>query len=78
MLTELFELTAGDLHVKVAAEGSSVQAELVGVDGALSQVVVAADKPKAPASGPLTVHPQNPRYFSDASGRTLLLVGAHT
>jgi hypothetical protein len=30
------------------------------------------------ARGPLRVHPQNPRYFADADGRALCLVGAHT
>jgi hypothetical protein len=30
------------------------------------------------AGGPLRVHPENPRYFADASGRALLLAGAHT
>ncbi|MFN8062866.1 MAG: Ig-like domain-containing protein [Vicinamibacterales bacterium] len=30
------------------------------------------------ASGPLRVHPTNPRYFADASGRAVLLAGAHT
>lgn len=30
-----------------------------------------------PASGPLRVHPRNPRYFSDASGRAILLTGSH-
>lgn len=32
----------------------------------------------SPATGPLKVHPQNPRYFSDASGKTVYLVGSHT
>ncbi|MBZ5593747.1 MAG: DUF6298 domain-containing protein [Acidobacteriia bacterium] len=31
-----------------------------------------------PATGPLRVHPQNPRYFADASGRPVFLTGAHT
>ena len=31
-----------------------------------------------PAAGPLRVHPENPRYFSDGSGRTVYLTGAHT
>ena len=31
-----------------------------------------------PATGPLKVHPQNPRYFADASGKAVLLVGSHT
>lgn len=32
----------------------------------------------APATGPLKVHPQNPRYFADGHGRAVLLAGAHT
>ena len=31
-----------------------------------------------PATGPLRVHPQNPRYFADAVGRPVFLTGAHT
>ena len=31
-----------------------------------------------PATGPLRVHPKNPRYFADASGRAIFLTGAHT
>ena len=30
------------------------------------------------AAGPLRVHPENPRYFADASGKAILLTGAHT
>src|SRR3990172_1412243 len=30
------------------------------------------------AAGPLRVSQQNPRYFCDASGRAILLVGSHT
>lgn len=30
------------------------------------------------AAGPLHVHPQNPRYFTDGSGRAVYLTGAHT
>src|SRR5579872_22763 len=31
-----------------------------------------------PATGPLRAHPQNPRYFTDGSGRAIFLTGAHT
>jgi len=31
-----------------------------------------------PASGPLRVSPENPRYFCDPNGREVLLVGSHT
>jgi hypothetical protein len=30
------------------------------------------------ARGPLRVHPSNPRYFADASGKAVLLTGSHT
>ncbi len=36
-----------------------------------------AEEQSRPASGPLRVHPKNPRYFSDANGRAILLVGSH-
>ena len=32
----------------------------------------------AQTNGPLRVHPENPRYFADASGRAVLLSGSHT
>jgi len=32
----------------------------------------------SPAKGPLRVHPANPRYFTDGSGKAVLLVGSHT
>jgi len=31
-----------------------------------------------PATGPLRVHPDNPRYFTDSGGRAILLAGSHT
>lgn len=46
---------------------------------AMPQVVLAQDRraQHALATGPLRVHAQNPRYFSDANGRAILLVGSH-
>lgn len=38
----------------------------------------APQKSKAAINGPLRVHPQNPRYFTDNSGRAILLTGSHT
>ena len=32
----------------------------------------------SPAAGPLRVHPDNPRYFTDDTGRAIYLTGAHT
>ena len=36
----------------------------------------AAEAPRA--GGPLRVHPKNPRYFTDGSGRAIFLTGSHT
>lgn len=36
------------------------------------------EAPPQPAGGPLRVSTRNPRYFCDASGREVLLVGSHT
>jgi hypothetical protein len=33
---------------------------------------------REPASGPLRVHPDNPRYFTDGSGKAVYLTGSHT
>ena len=38
----------------------------------------AADPGPGPASGPLRIHAANPRYFADAAGKPVLLVGSHT
>ena len=35
-------------------------------------------RPGAPIAAPLRVHPINPRYFSDGTGRAILLTGSHT
>jgi hypothetical protein len=37
-----------------------------------------AQSSHAPAQGPLRIHPQNPRYFTDGSGKAIYLTGAHT
>jgi hypothetical protein len=29
-------------------------------------------------TGPLRIHPDNPRYFADSAGRTVWLTGSHT
>jgi hypothetical protein len=44
-----------------------------------SRYSVAEDRQPAtePASGPLRVHPKNPRYFADGNGRAILLTGSH-
>ena len=35
-------------------------------------------QPRLPATGPLKAHPKNPRYFADAGGQAVYLVGSHT
>ena len=37
-----------------------------------------AARPPSPAAGPLRVHPDNPRYFTDGSGKVVYLAGSHT
>ena len=37
----------------------------------------AARRQGGPARGPLRVHPKNPRYFTDGSGKAILLTGSH-
>ncbi len=37
-----------------------------------------APKPQRPAKGPLRLHPRNPRYFTDGSGKVVYLTGSHT
>jgi hypothetical protein len=41
-------------------------------------VIGQQEKTRRPATGPLRVSKNNPRYFCDASGRERLLVGSHT
>ena len=43
---------------------------------ALAQPLVQAEQIQA--TGPLRVNPTNPRYFTDGSGKAILLVGSHT
>jgi hypothetical protein len=43
-----------------------------------ARVPAAAQPSRPPATGPLKVHPQNARYFTDGSGRAILLTGLHT
>src|SRR5688500_13348666 len=46
-------------------------------------IVIAAQQKQqtrthAAATGPLKVHPANPRYFTDGTGRAIYLTGSHT
>ena len=42
------------------------------------QAVSAVAADRSPCKGPLRVHPRNPRYFTDGSGKAILLAGSHT
>jgi hypothetical protein len=44
----------------------------------LTLLVPGAAVAAAPAAGPLRVHPTNPRYFTDGSGKAIYLTGSHT
>ena len=46
--------------------------------GALGMRERASAQLVQPATGPLKVHPKNPRYFTDGSGRAIFLTGSHT
>jgi hypothetical protein len=37
-----------------------------------------AEQPVGAAKGPLRVHPKNPHYFTDGTGRAIYLTGSHT
>lgn len=44
----------------------------------ITWLIVLAWTIAASAAGPLRVHPNNPRYFTDDTGRAIYLTGAHT
>ena len=54
--------------------GKRVSRRLPSVLLALAAIPLAA----AEVQGPLRVHPANPRYFTDGSGKAILLTGSHT
>jgi len=69
-----------DRRVFLARAGQFAAAAAGGVIGLSSARIFGREKNESrrPASGPLRVSAKNPRYFCDANGRALLLVGAHT
>ncbi len=46
--------------------------------GVLASLLMAACAVSTGAAGPLRVHPDNPRYFTDGSGKAVYLTGSHT
>jgi len=55
-----------------------VTAEISGQHGAVSASAPIVQTNVTPAKGPLRVHPTIPRYFTDGSGKAILLTGSHT
>ncbi|HXJ73808.1 MAG TPA: DUF6298 domain-containing protein, partial [Candidatus Dormibacteraeota bacterium] len=55
-----------------------VTAEGPGPQYAAAPSTALAATPAAPTRGPLRVHPINPRYFADNTGKAILLTGSHT
>ena len=43
-----------------------------------AQLTGTEKSPLSVAAGPLRVHPENPRYFTDGSGKAIYLTGSHT
>jgi hypothetical protein len=59
------------LLASAAAQGQELR------DGA-AKARITPTEPLATPRGPLRVHPANPRYFTDGSGRAVILTGSHT
>lgn len=55
----------------LALLGAMIATGWIGTSPALAQT------PTKQATGPLRVHPTNPRYFTDGSGRAIYLTGSH-
>lgn len=69
-------LAASNILSLTRASGSWIEEKLLpGNSGANNQLALVRS---SPATGPLRVDPANPRYFTDGSGKVILLVGSHT
>ena len=42
---------------------------------AIMTVIITPNPSAQPAKGPLRAHPENPRYFTDGSGKAVFLTG---
>lgn len=78
MRTHLVRLVFGMLPTALCVPGATIVSQPgdnIAVDAGGLQL-----KPdeRSAGRGPLRVHPANPRYFTDGSGRTIYLTGAHT
>ncbi|MHC4400345.1 MAG: DUF6298 domain-containing protein [Planctomycetota bacterium] len=65
-------------HSTQAAVGASLALSSVDRGEAAGRGTTTRRTPRSPATGPLKVHPENPRYFADAAGRPVYLTGSHT
>jgi hypothetical protein len=84
------DVRAGTLHggapvyVRHATASVFLCAWMAGCGGApggrspISPSVPEPSRVPVPAAGPLRVHPANPRYFTDGSGKAVYLAGSHT
>jgi hypothetical protein len=50
---------------------------ILGVSACYAAARGAGEAPSGPTRGPLRVHPENPRYFAEGSGRVTYLTGSH-
>ena len=90
VLAQLVEHHNGIVGVKGSNPlGSTILKESVIFSGVMATIIrlvflagllLAAGRvfPQSPASGPLWLHPGNPRYFADGNGKAVYLTGSHT
>lgn len=66
-------------HRRLAPLELAASVLLIGFAPLMSaSICLAADGPPPSFAGPLRIHPDNPRYFTDDTGRAVYLTGAHT
>ncbi len=58
--------------------GIDIWQAMVGLFAAIVPFAYAQGDSAAQATGPLRAHPENPRYFTDGSGKAIYLAGSHT
>jgi len=71
----------GSHDILVADFNGDGRPDILGANhgGAFAPVELWLNRPaKTTVRGPLRVHPDNPRYFSDGSGKAICLTGSHT
>lgn len=66
------QVFCGKLAISLALWGA------IALSGLIAPTTLLAQALPQPARGPLRVHPTNPRYFTDGSGKAIYLTGSHT